>query len=157
MYGRYFLSILRHKRRVLLECWRERLYWQGVTHDLSKFLPDEFFSSALFFEDADLTEAQREKAQVGLIRHYHRNPHHPEHWLLKPDKALPMPRRYLLELLCDWRAFGPDDESVRAWYLKNKDGFVFHPDTRAELEALLQVETRDSNSDRVKKTTRPPN
>ncbi len=139
-YWRYFLSVLKHKRLVLKECWREGLYWQGVTHDLSKFLPDEFFASALFFEHTELTDEQREKARRGLLKHYHRNPHHPEHWLLKPDKALPMPRRFLLELLCDWRAFSPGDPAaVRAWYLKNKDGFVLHPKTRAELEAFLEV------------------
>ena len=140
-YRRYFLYILKHKHLVLLECWKLGLYWQGVTHDLSKFLPDEFFSSMLFFEGADLTDAQAEKTQRGLLKHYHRNPHHPEHWLLKPGRVLPMPRRYLLELLCDWRAFSPGDpKSVKTWYLKNKDAFVFHPETRAELETLLELQ-----------------
>ncbi len=124
---------------MLKQCWLEGLYWQGLTHDLSKFLPDEFFGSALFFEGAGLTDEQRERAQVGLLKHYHRNPHHPEHWLLKPGRVLPMPRRYLLELLCDWRALADNPESVKAWYVQNRDEFVFHPETRAELETLLQV------------------
>ena len=50
-----------------------------------------------------------------------------------------MPRRYLLELLCDWRALADNPESVETWYVQNRDGFVFHPETRAELETLLQV------------------
>lgn len=152
-YWRYFLSILKHKRRVLKACWQEGLYWQGVTHDLSKFLPDEFFSSILFFEGAELTDAQRDRAQRGLLKHYHRNPHHPEHWLLKPGKALPLPRRYLLELLCDWRAFSTDDEAVRAWYSENKDGFTFHPDTRADLETLLDSWIPSNPGVGVKKPT----
>ena len=154
-YWRYFLSILKHKRRVLRECWHVGLYWQGVTHDLSKFLPDEFFTSVKFFENDSLIQEQRDRAQSGLLKHYHRNPHHPEHWLLKPGRALPMPRRFLLEMLCDWRAFSPDDpESVKTWYLKNKDEFVFHPDTRAELETLLEVAmTSSEESGVVKKPT----
>lgn len=143
-YKRYFVSILKHKHRVLRECWREGLYWQGLTHDLSKFLPDEFFTSALFFEGAGLTDEQRVRAQIGLLKHYHRNPHHPEYWLLKPTRALPMPRRFLLEMLCDWRAVGASDgESVKVWYLKNRDKLVFHPEKRAELETLLELEPQD--------------
>jgi hypothetical protein len=43
------LYILDHKVNVLIECWKEGLYIQGITHDLSKFSPKEFFSYAKKF------------------------------------------------------------------------------------------------------------
>jgi len=140
IHWRYLLYLLEHKRRVLKECWRQGLCWQGLTHDLSKFLPDEFLGSALHFSGRKLTATERKRSQLALLRHYHRNPHHPEYWVLRPfeQQVLKMPRRYLLEMLCDWQAFNPDDrEAPKNWYLKIRESLILHPETRGELERLL--------------------
>lgn len=42
-YLEYLKYLLRHKWYTGLECLRHGLFWEAVTHDLSKFLPDEFF------------------------------------------------------------------------------------------------------------------
>lgn len=140
MYWCYFLSLIKHKYHVLKECWKCGLYWQGITHDLSKFLPDEFEGSALFFSGKSLTDEEQECTQVALLKHYHRNAHHPEYWVLNPaeDKVLKMPRRYLLEMICDWQSFHLEDrEAPKNWYLKTKESLMLHPETRCELESLL--------------------
>jgi len=49
VYIQYLDYLLRHKWYVTLECFREGLYWQGLTHDLSKFLPSEFIPYANYF------------------------------------------------------------------------------------------------------------
>lgn len=35
-------TVQHHRFLVLRHCWRVGLYWQGLTHDLSKFSPVEF-------------------------------------------------------------------------------------------------------------------
>ena len=48
-YIKYFLYILEHKKNVFKMCWKKGLYLHAFTHDLSKFLPDEFFPYANWF------------------------------------------------------------------------------------------------------------
>jgi len=48
-YLQYLSYVLRHKWHVSLECFHHGLYWRGITHDLSKFLPDEFIPYARYF------------------------------------------------------------------------------------------------------------
>src|SRR5687768_3679818 len=51
----------------------------------------------------------------------------------------PMPEVYVREMLADWRGAGkalgfPD---TAAWYAKNRDNIILHPDTRARLESMI--------------------
>lgn len=46
---KYLKYLLCHKWYVMIECFREGLIWQGLMHDLSKFLPSEFIPYANFF------------------------------------------------------------------------------------------------------------
>jgi uncharacterized protein DUF5662 len=59
--------------------------------------------------------------------------------------ALPMPEKYLREMIADWigagRAQGHGDD-VEGWYERNKEKMVLHPDTRARLEDLLSRRRR---------------
>jgi len=48
-YIKYFFYIIEHKFNVGIECFNMGLYWHAFTHDLSKFLPDEFFPYANWF------------------------------------------------------------------------------------------------------------
>jgi len=58
--------------------------------------------------------------------------------------ALPMPERYILEMVADWRgagrAYGKND--TIAWYLNHHDNQIMHPDTRARVEHLLGITNR---------------
>lgn len=46
---KYLWYILRHKYYVSIECFKQGLIWQGITHDMSKFLPSEFKAYAEYF------------------------------------------------------------------------------------------------------------
>ena len=46
----HFRNICHHKRLVMRHCFRVGLYWQGLTHDLSKFSPVEFLPGARYFQ-----------------------------------------------------------------------------------------------------------
>lgn len=42
-------TVMRHRREVRKLCFKCGLYWQGLTHDLSKYSPTEFISGIKFF------------------------------------------------------------------------------------------------------------
>lgn len=59
---------------------------------------------------------------------------------------MPMPTRYVLEMFCDrisasknYNRDTYNDSFPLAYYNKNKDYYVLHPDTRALLEKLLTM------------------
>ena len=160
-YFRYLKYLLRHKWYVLVWCFRYKLYWQGIIHDLSKFLPSEFFPYAEFFYGKDSTEESREVRyqninyakryfQRAWQKHLMRNKHHWQNWINIQDEGttviLEMPKKYIIEMFCDWigagRAQGyynPDKpkQEVQHWYKKNKNKIILHPNTRKEIEKLL--------------------
>ena len=106
---KYLWYVVQHKWFVMLECFKEGLYWQGIIHDLSKFSPAEFFSYALRFfyktEDQERLEKIRNAFFYAWLHHLHHNKHHWDHWILE-GKPLKMPKKYVIEMICDWRAMG---------------------------------------------------
>ncbi len=139
---KYFLYILDHKLNVLIECWKEGLYIQGIIHDCSKFSPNEFLPYAKkFFYNREKSADDELKWRYAWLHHQHKNKHHWEYWVVDPNnkQALPIPRKYLLEMVCDWRSFS------RIWGRKVKNStldltnkIVLHPDTKKELEDIIR-------------------
>lgn len=68
----------------------------------------------------------------------------------RPDPlVLPMPERYVREMVADWSGAGRAQghgSDPRPWYRKNRDKMVLHPATRRRIEALLGIV--DVSSDR---------
>ena len=159
-----FKYLVRHKWFVLQECWKRGLYWQGVVHDMSKFLPSEFPQYARFFYGKDSKQESRASRyqninhahryfQRAWQRHLMRNGHHWQNWISIQDVGLTvileMPQRYVVEMVCDWigagRAQGyyvPKEpmREVGNWYHKNKDKTVLHPETRKAVVKILGEE-----------------
>ena len=46
---RYFLYLIKHKYYVFKECYKAGIWWRGILHDLSCFLPSEFFITIKFY------------------------------------------------------------------------------------------------------------
>jgi len=140
-YWRNLLYILDHKLNVLIECWKEGLYLQGITHDLSKFSPKEFFPYARkYFSGSAPTAADELEWKYAWLHHQRRNKHHWEYWVLNPNtgEAVPMPRKFMLEMVCDWRSFSRRrGRKVKDTTLDLTDKIVVHPDTRRELERVM--------------------
>jgi hypothetical protein len=142
--------------------------WQLLRHDLSKFRPSEFVPYGKFFYS--LPGATWQKAQVdktktlgmcgAWLRHIRRNPHHWQYWCLingasvvatrgttvetQPIEALPMPRRYVREMLADWLGAGraydgayPESIATWKWWQQNKWQLVLHPETKKLLAAAI--------------------
>ncbi|NMO97014.1 hypothetical protein HII30_14705 [Paenibacillus lemnae] len=155
-YWRYFLYVLDHKTNVLVECWKEGLYFQGIIHDMSKFKPVEFFPYAHKFYSKRKDELTDSRWKKAWLHHQNHNKHHWEYWIVNKhtQEALPMPRKYWVEMVCDWRAFS------RKWGRKvkepqlvdrmmNSEGVILHPETRAELERFLAVRESGTNHEQA--------
>ena len=47
---KHFKTITHHRRLVRRGCFRVGLYWQGLTHDLSKYSPIEFWTGVRYYQ-----------------------------------------------------------------------------------------------------------
>lgn len=153
---RYLWYVTRHKWFVFLECWRLGVpLWQSLPHDWDKFLPDEWFPYVAKFYGPTPTTRETTGGydpspsalafKIAWLKHWHRNAHHWEHWVQstrKGPEALPMPDCYRREMLADWRGAGRAQgkgNDVAAFYQANGPTMVLHPDTRAWIEAELDI------------------
>ena len=143
---KYFSYIFRHKLYVSLTCFEYGLYWRGLTHDLSKFSPSEWFPYANHDFDKEKDETGYYKPtdtgdaafDFAWLLHQKRNDHHWQWWILSEDdggeKIIAMSSDAKLEMICDWcgasKAQGNGGwKGVRQWYKKNKGKMRLHPDT----------------------------
>ena len=136
---KHLRTVGRHRREVMKNCFRAGLYWQGLTHDLSKYSPEEF-------------EAERELKgySTAWMHHKGRNKHHFEYWndyspKTKRNEAVKMPLIYVAEMFCDRVAASKiymgenyTDASPLAYYRRgNAAQRLIHPDTAKLIEMLL--------------------
>jgi len=148
-YWNYFKYILEHKKNVGIECIKMRMYLHAITHDLSKFLPSEFFPYARFFFATDRTKNYKQSDesnldfQNGWLFHQKRNKHHWNYWvsITRKDEImpLPMPKKYVKQMIADWkgmsRKFGGDPFE---YYNKNKRQMILHPETIKSIEEIFK-------------------
>lgn len=156
-YFQYAWYVFRHIYYVQKACFHFGLYWQGLIHDWTKWLPSEFVPYTNKFYGPkdnqgihtgrdvsgyyDATEVADEKFKYAWFLHQKRHPHHWEWWVMpKKDgtvKIMKMKERYAMEMLCDWwgasMAQGHGG-TVRDWYTKNKENMLLHEDTRLFIE-----------------------
>ena len=76
---KHFNTITAHHMRVLEGCFRVGLYWQGLTHDLSKYSVTEFWRGARYYQGTRSPNAE-EREEKGYseawMHHKGRNRHH---------------------------------------------------------------------------------
>ena len=96
--------------RVLEGCFRVGLYWQGLTHDMSKLAPVEFWAGAKYWQgicSPNNAQRQAEGYSAAWLHHKGRNKHHLEYWIdyaPNGDHAMAgmrMPEKYVAEMVCD--------------------------------------------------------
>jgi hypothetical protein len=132
--------ILVHKYYVAKYCFQIGLYWQGITHDLSKFSWIEFSRSIKYWDDNQSSLA-KEREVLGysktFLHHRGHNPHHYEYWIHSLDgEGVPskMPKKYVLELICDYLAaaktYGNNPREEYNWWIRHRDELKIHSDTK---------------------------
>ena len=144
-----------HRRLVRKACFKMGLYWQGLTHDLSKYSPTEFIPSVKYY-DGTHSPTQDERLDIGYsaawLHHQGRNRHHFEYWQdYSPEYRgikypVPMPIKYVAEMVADryaaCKTYHKDSYTQKdplAYFLRSKDKIMMHEDTKAVLEEILTV------------------
>lgn len=146
-------TVLRHKWYVFRECAACGLVWQGLTHDLSKFSPTEFFSSVKYYQ-GHRSPIDAEKEDIGYseawLHHKGRNKHHWEYWtdfdFTKNGElfAAKIPYKYVVEMICDYigasKAYSKDkwtQDMPKKYFDGVKHKRLYHPETLALIETFL--------------------
>ena len=147
-------TINHHKWLVLQGCFRVGLYWQGLTHDLSKYSPTEFRTGARYYQgnrSPNAAEREDKGYSEAWMHHKGRNRHHCEYWsdmdgATKRYVPIAMPRKYLVEMVMDRRAacmtYQGDaytDASPLRYFERGLEKHSMHEKTTRELEYLLTM------------------
>ena len=151
----HFKTITTHKIWVMRYCFKIGLYWQGLTHDLSKYSPTEFLVGMKYYQgDRSPNNAEREDTGMSKswMHHKGRNKHHFEYWIdYSPDNqkgmvGCKMPARYVAEMMMDRIAASRvynkgqyDQHMPLQYYERGKSAYMIHPETRRLLEYLLHM------------------
>lgn len=149
---KHIKTVTRHRALVCKHCFRAGIYLQGLTHDLSKFSPEEFWVSCRMYQGTrSPNEAERELKgySSAWIHHKGVNKHHFEHWtdynpVTKKVEPVKMPIEYVIEMFCDRVAASKvymgknyNDNSPLEYFERAKGRRVIHPETSDLLEKLL--------------------
>lgn len=147
-------TITHHKWLVLCGCFRVGLYWQGLTHDLSKYSPTEFRAGAKYYQGTrspNAAEREDKGYSEAWMHHKGRNRHHYEYWTDMSRETLnyesvPMPRKYLVEMVMDRRAAcmtyqgkNYKDDSALIYFNGSRERVLMHEKTRKELAYILTM------------------
>lgn len=157
-------TINHHKRLVLQYCFRLGLYWQGLTHDLSKYSPVEFLVGAKYFQGNQSPNNMERKAKgysSAWLHHKGRNKHHLEYWIdyslgeSSGMTGMEMPVKYVAEMFCDriaasrtYRKENYKDSDPYDYYMRSKDHYIVHSKTRALLEKML-ISLKDNGEEKT--------
>ena len=150
----HFKTITHHRFLVMAGCFRVGLIRQGLTHDLSKYSPTEFWEGARYYQgnrSPNAAEREDKGYSEAWMHHKGRNRQHYEYWTdmnrqTRSYESVPMPKRYLAEMVMDriaacktyeGKAYTP--ASALNYFLKSRERELMHPKTREELEVLLRM------------------
>lgn len=157
----HFKTVTEHRMLVMKYCFKCGLYYQGLTHDLSKYSPVEFINGCRYYQgyrSPNNEEREHKGYSEAWLHHKGRNRHHYEYWVdycsevsLAPAASggmipVEMPRRYLAEMICDRVAASriynkghyTDDMPLR-YFERSMDKIFMHANTKKELHAFLKM------------------
>ena len=160
---KHFVTITKHRMIVCGGCFRVGLYWRGLVHDLSKYSPTEFLSGIKYYQGTrspNAAEREEKGYSEAWMHHKGRNRHHYEYWTdlcleTKQYESLPMPRKYLVEMVMDRRAAcmtyqGKDYTcaSPLIYLQSSKERLLMNEQTQRELEYILTM-LRDEGEEKT--------
>ena len=162
---RHLHLVNKHRFYVFKNCVKAGIIWQGLTHDLSKYSPTEFFESVQYFngEISPIDVCKREKGYSNAwLHHKGRNKHHYEYWQDNFDKGgtpLKMPYKYALEMVCDYLGAGQAYYGVKRlnktfykdeyawWKIKKSNPLAMNLHTKLFIELMLSTMAKEGNND----------
>ena len=150
----HFKTITKHRMIVMAGCFRIGLIWQGLTHDLSKYSPVEFWNGAKYYQGTrspNAAEREEKGYSEAWMHHKGRNRHHYEYWTdmcpaTRTYEPVEMPRKYLAEMIMDRRAAcmtyqGKNyyDGAPLDYFEKSRERSLMHPETKRQVRFLLEM------------------
>ena len=110
---KHLKTVTKHRYYVCKYCFKFGLYWQGLTHDLSKFGPTEFWSSVKYYQGTrSPIDAEKEDKGYSMawLHHKSKNKHHFWYWVDYSNGQVQTPVRipikYVYEMIADTVAAG---------------------------------------------------
>lgn len=150
----HFKTITKHRWLVMLGCFRVGLYHQGLTHDLSKYSPTEFWTGARYYQgnrSPNAAEREDKGYSEAWMHHKGRNKHHFEYWTdinpaTRQYEPVEMPRKYLAEMVMDriaacktYQGAAYTDASPLAYLDRARESSCVNPATFRQLHFLLTM------------------
>ena len=151
---KHFITITKHRNKVIAHCFKAGIGFQGLFHDLSKYSPAEFIPGAKYYLGTrSPNEGERETIGYSLawMHHKGRNKHHFEYWtdvnpIRKQYEPVEMPMRYVTEMFCDRVAASKiyqgekyTDASALNYFLRGNARAKMHQNTADLLESWLTM------------------
>ena len=151
---KHFITITKHRHKVLVYCFRCSLYRQGLVHDLSKYSFTEFIPGAKYCTGSRSPiyfERQDKGYSLAWLHHKGRNKHHPEYWIdMNKDtriyEPIIMPDRYIAESFCDRLAASKTYNKknfqtimVKEYFERERNTLPMHSVTREKLSMLIDM------------------
>ena len=155
-------TINRHRRLVRKYCFRLGLIWQGLTHDLSKYSPTEFWAGVRYFQGTrspNTAEREANGYSLAWMHHKGRNRHHFEYWtdlspVTRTYEPVDMPVRFLCEMVADriaacktYEGAAYTDASPLRYLDRAQESRLVHPRTMARLRFLLTMLAEQGESE----------
>ena len=148
---KHLKTVRTHRKFVRKACFKMGLFWQGLTHDLSKYSLTELSMCKYYTGKGSPHQAAREVLgySPSWIHHYHVNKHHHMFWIDEAEtgEIIPMkiPYRFVIESLADMlgasKAYNPNNWApemlLNYWENKCKGKRIQHKDSEALLDNLI--------------------
>ena len=149
---KHFLTITKHRNKVMLHCFKAGIFGRGLLHDLSKYSPTEFIAGMKYYQGTrSPNEAEREDVgySTAWLHHKGKNRHHFEYWndvnpKTKVYAPVKMPLKFLKEMFCDrvaaskiYQGKNYTDAHPFEYFAKGKARNYMHEETANLLEKLL--------------------
>lgn len=151
---KHFITITKHRHKVIYHCKRAGILWRGLMHDLSKYSPREFIPGAKYYTGKrSPTELERERYgySSAWLHHKGRNRHHFEYWTdynpnTKVVEPVKMPIVFVIEMFCDrvaaskiYQGKNYTDSHPLEYFLRGKARRKINAETSELLEKLLTM------------------
>ena len=148
----HFRKIQKHRKYVRQYCFWAGIPWRGITHDLSKYSPVEFWESVKFYVGTSSPINEAKKCQgysLAWLHHRGRNRHHWAYWVDNFSEGMTvymMPKDDFVEMVCDFlgagHAYSENKFSYtaeHAWWLRerDKDCKAMHPKNKQMLDIIF--------------------
>lgn len=162
-FWRHFLTVTKHRHKVIEHCAKCGILRRGLLHDLSKYSPAEFIPGVKYYLGTRSPNEQERNVKgysVAWMHHKGRNRHHFEYWTdynMAERKVMPvkMPFVFVAEMFCDrvaaskiYQGKNYSNSHPYDYFVRGKANRSIHPETSELLEKLLLM-LRDNGEEAV--------